>query len=210
MKKSLSFLAFGIILGVLGTALAIRQGLFDPPPSEFHEHAEFALFLNGERFDFSKDEFMTVEPCEIGETGWIPSARAHVGEEGLKSGVDLHNNVGHIIHLHREGITVRNFFNSLDMQFEDGWFVDRNGKETKDDAKNSFRAFRNGREVKDAPNLEMRDLDQLLVTYGPRNRNQTSIDAEMASLTNTACIYSNKCPHRGTAPAEDCGEANEP
>lgn len=205
MKKTIPFLIAGLAIGAFA-GIGLRPFLSPSPEPEFHEHAEFALFLNDKRFDLSKSKFMNIEPCETDEVSLIERARAHVGEEGLKGTADLHNNVGHIIHAHKKGVTYQNFFNSLDMEFEEGRFTDPNGKKYKSDAKNVFRYFLNGQEVKNLPTTEIRDLDQAIATFGPRGRTQTVINAELAQFTGEACIYSNKCPHRGTAPAELCGE----
>ncbi len=200
MKKIIFAL---ILIGML--AVAGKAIITDKKPEAFHIHADFALFLRGERFDFAKPEFMSIEPCTPEETNLIPSAYAHLGEEGLGSAVHLHGNVGHIIHVHRPGITYKDFFNSLDMEFEKGLLVNRNGKETKDNATNTFRYFINDQEVENLTDIEIQSLDRTLITYGPQNRSASSIDRELEALTDEACIYSGLCPKRGEAPKESCG-----
>ena len=48
----------------------------------------------------------------------------------------------------------------------------------------------------------MQDLDRILVAYG--NENEKTLQTEITSVSDKACIYSLKCPERGTPPAEDC------
>ena len=208
--KKLLILILGLLIGVAGTvALARYQNKHQVVP--FHEHADFALFLNGQKFDFGKEEFMNFEPCVAYEPSLlIPSALAHGGEgEDPKEFVHLHQidrvNVGGVIHVHKAGIRYHDFFESLNMEFEDDRFVDNEGKEYENNEENSFRFFVNGKEVENIAETEIRNLDQTLITYGPKDRTMESIQVELAQITNDACLYSGSCSQRGLAAPDSCG-----
>lgn len=73
-----------------------------------HFHAGFVVWENGKALDFSDDKYMHVAPCAIGG-----------GEHDfsdVKERVHLHNNIGNVAHVHDEGVTWRNLFESLDRQ----------------------------------------------------------------------------------------------
>jgi len=181
MKKLIFFLIFGLMAGVAANA-AFRNS--NPAP-EFHIHANFALFLNGQRFDFGKPEFMDVNPCKIEKTSWITAAYAHDEDEGaLEGAVHLHDGNGHLIHVHRAGIQYHDFFESMGMKLSDTQFVDNKGKVYENSKTDSFRFFLNGKEVTSIANTEIHDLDRLLVTYGAKSRSQASINRELIQVEN--------------------------
>ncbi|MCM2325601.1 MAG: hypothetical protein NDI94_04005 [Candidatus Woesearchaeota archaeon] len=49
-------------------------------------------------------------------------------------------------------------------------------------------------------NYEFEDLDKILITYGA----DTDVSAQISSITDDACLYSEKCPERGSPPTENC------
>lgn len=201
MKKTIALLGVGFILGM---GIIFGYKAVEPKPA-FHEHADFALFLNGKQFDFSGNEFMHVEPC-VSFNPLFQEAYAHGEAEELKEAVDLHDNVGPVIHVHQAGTSYHDFFESLGMIFENTHFVDREGKETRNNETHSWRFFLNGKEVSSLANTEIRDLDRVLITYGPRDRSMASIQAELGQVTNDACVASEKCPHRpASLSTETCG-----
>ncbi len=206
----------GIIIGSVILFGSIRTAVSSLSDPDFHEHADFVMFISGEQFDFSLEEFMSVEPCKIADNSIFQTAYAHgdeellneedyEGENYLKEIVHLHNGVGEVIHIHKEGVTYGDFFGSLEMEFDDEVFVDHLGNIVENDSENEFRFFVNGEEVDSISGQEIRDLDRTLITYGPRDRDFDDVQIEMAKIGNDACYYSETCQHRGAAPLEYCG-----
>lgn len=78
------------------TAWYVKAGFKLIPP---HFHANFALYINGERVDFSGDEFQEdVAGCSL--SGKVfPKSRAH-----------LHENNPDTIHVHDDGVAWGHFF----------------------------------------------------------------------------------------------------
>jgi hypothetical protein len=47
---------------------------------------------------------------------------------------------------------------------------------------------------------EFTDLDRILITYG----DMAGVADQISSVSDLACMYSEKCPERGTPPTENC------
>lgn len=105
MKKSLYIiwaLALVAILGVTGYFVAKKLLV----PKKIHAHAGFVVFENNKRLNFSDDSHMKVEPC----TNDGEHEKNHSDEEIQIEKAHLHDNVGDIIHMEREGATWRDMF----------------------------------------------------------------------------------------------------
>jgi len=203
----------GIIIGVLFLSFAVRVTIINNETSDFHEHADFALYLDGEKFDFSKDKYMHVEPCKVSFYNFIQTSYAHGDEsEGTspRSDVDLHGSKGNVIHVHKEGVTYLDFFESLEMDFHDTYFIDDSGNRYEDNAEKEFRFFVNNKELDTLYEKEIRNFDQVLITYGEKNRTDDSISIELGSITNEACIASEVCTHRKPLDPEFCSVKKAP
>ena len=76
-----------------------------------HLHADFAVFVNNQRVDFAKQEFMTDE------------------KQSLSGKVHLHDLNGKIIHVHASNVTIGLFFESLGMKFDSNCVTLFNGSQ---------------------------------------------------------------------------------
>ena len=212
-KKSLCYLisiavfASGLVLGGLFTLQKVKNAITNQPEPYFHEHADFALFLNGEKFDFTKGEYMSTKPCIAKASSWVPVAYAHGSD--LDDAVHLHDGIGGVVHMHRENVSWHDFFESLKMDFEDTIFIDDEGNQYREDDNNEFRFIKNGEEVETLQDVEIRDLDRVLISYGPKDRAYSELLVEYGQITNDACYYSDACLHRGSAPLESCGSSSD-
>ena len=206
LRNIIAAVVFFFIGGVV-TLYIVKYEVDIVPEPVFHEHADFVLFLDGERFDFAKDEFMSIKPCVAKSNSWIPTAYAHGLD--LEEVVDLHNRDGNVVHVHQEGVTWHDFFESLKMGLEDNLFVDHEGNQYKSNDSNEFRFVVNGERVETIVEREIRDLDQVLISYGPRDEDPNILSVQYGQVTNSACLFSGSCPHRGVPPLESCGGAEE-
>lgn len=189
-------LAVGI--GIVLTAVMIRFFVAGLPEPEFHEHADIAVFIDGQRLDLSQVRYMTTKPCGL--------ADAHrTGDIPLDEKVHLHDGNGNVIHVHYPGVTYAEFFTSIGMEFRDSYFRDADGKEYANSDTRLFRYFLNGSEVPDIATHQIHDLDRVLISYGRTVRELPSINAELAAVSDEACIASGSCPSRGALPVESCG-----
>jgi hypothetical protein len=151
---------------------------------------------DGEQMDFSAPELMS--ETESGETDADHEAHGHKHHPHLH----LHDGIGHVIHRHKPGLSLREFFASLQlnivglcytsfMPLSDGQLC----------GETPFRMFVNGTEMPLDLDYAFADLDRILMT-------NAATDAEIADqlqhLTDDACLYSKRCPWRGEPPAENC------
>lgn len=204
--RKLIFIGGGIFIGALAMLGFTRQQIASVPAPAFHEHADFAVFLNGVQYNFARPEFMSTKPCVLqsNASGLIDVAHAHEGEE-LDDVVHLHDNIGTVVHVHREGVTWSDFFESLGMSFTNDQFVDAEGNTYDADTKHAFVFIVNGEKVSELANRPIRDLDQVLISFGASQRPDAEIWAEYGHVTNDACLSSGSCKHRGNTPLESCG-----
>lgn len=149
-----------------------------------HEHADFAVYLDGEKFDFTPGKYQSSEDNPL-------DADAHI-----------HDGVSSVTHKHRKGITLGYFFESIGMTFNDKCFITDEGIEYCNTVDSKLKMYVNGIPNTQFGNYEFTDLDKILITYG--NDSESEIGEQMATITDDACLYSEKCPERGKPPTENC------
>ncbi|HSX15965.1 MAG TPA: hypothetical protein VLF40_04195 [Candidatus Saccharimonadales bacterium] len=167
----------GLVLGAL-IVLAIRFATYTAPP-QTHYHANFAVYLNGQREQF-KDPSYYVDEAACDETGKIqPLERAHI-----------HDNINSVIHVHDDGVTWGQFFENL------GWYVGpdfvqtRSGTLYKADDTNKLHIVLNNDDLTGLGAITDRvigDRDRLLVSYGDISDSQ--LQTEFKSVPSTAKHY---------------------
>lgn len=215
-----------ILFGILGISL-LFAGCIAPntPPSsqEVHLHTDFAVYVDGVKWNFAQEKYMTEEKNERSKA------------------VHLHDMDGSVIHVHAANVTFGLFLESLGMKLEtrnnangigqEVCFTDDEGKETcyprfgcytLEEGQaicvdpmiiaQSWRLFVNGEQLSEDVKMEdyvMKDLDQILLTNISFDGD---LESQLASVTDNACIQSEKCPERGKPSDEsscagsgDCG-----
>lgn len=172
------------IIAIAAIAFSVYVAFF----SEVHEHADFAVYINGQQLNFSQQQYMHDDV--VNETGPM----------SLADKVHLHDMAGTIVHKHAADVTWGMFFSTINITFNSTCFAFNNASYC-DNATGSLRMFVNGKQNFEYGNYPINDLDRVLITYGPVS---ADVEQEMANVTNDSCIYSNKCPDRGAAPPESC------
>lgn len=153
-----------------------------PLGEKVHEHADFAVYFEGQKFDFAKAKYQSSETNPLD-----PDAHLHDGN-------------GEVTHKHRKGITLGYFFDTLGMKFDNQCFVTDDGKQYCNTANKKVTMYVNGKENMQFGNYEFTDLDRILITYG----DMTGVADQITSVSDDACLYSEKCPERGKPPTENC------
>lgn len=151
---------------------------------KIHEHADFAIYLEGEKMDFQDPKYQSSE------------------EKALDPDTHLHDGVGDVIHKHKKGITLGYFLGTLGLRLDGKCLTTEAGKEYCDTADKPLRLYVNGTPNDTLGNYEFSDLDRLLITYGKVE--EAALKQELESIGDRACIYSEKCPERGAPPTESC------
>ncbi len=165
-------------------------------PDPNHTHADFAVYVGEEKLDFSADELMSGVSTD-------DTTHDEAGEY-LHQYLHLHDNNGNVIHSHKPGQTLQEFFDSLQVGFSSDCYASfmpmADGEIC--DADHPFRLFVNGLEVKPFDlNYAFKDLDQILITTAATDE---KVQEQLNELTDEACKYSKTCPWRGAPPTENC------
>lgn len=149
-----------------------------------HEHADFAVFVEGKQLDFSAPQFQSTEDKE------------------LDADIHLHDGVGTVIHKHKAVIPLSDFFASVGMKFDDKCLTLVNGKQFCSD-QDSLTMYVNGQKSTSFGSYVLMDLDTILIIAGTNQTEAQSANL-MKRVTSDACMYSQKCPERGKPPTEAC------
>jgi protein-disulfide isomerase len=94
----------------------------------------------------------------------------------LDPDMHFHDGNGKVVHMHKEGVPLKKLFASFNLLIPNGTL-----------------AYVNGKRIENILDYVPQDLDQILI--GSSN---------LATVSNDACIYSLKCPERGSPPDEEC------
>lgn len=165
----------GLLVGAL-IILGIRFFAYSPADG-VHYHANFAVFINGQREQFKDFSYYvdTEGVCSLEEKKMTPYERAH-----------MHGYVGDVVHIEHEAVTWGQFFQNI------GWVVDPLVIRTPDqilleNAQNKISFILNGKAVDSIVNRVVGDMDRLLVDYG-RSSGQV-LQTEYESIASTAAKY---------------------
>ena len=133
------------------------------PVGSAHEHAAFAIKINGKQIDFSQPKYQ------------VQSRLIHV------EGGD-----GTTLHRHATGVPFAEFIKSVNMNIENGCFTLDDGNQYCNNEVNKLRFFINGNETESINNYVINPNDRILVIYG--NENADQINQELAALRETEII----------------------
>jgi hypothetical protein len=169
--------AAGVALGVL-TILAIRFATYEPVHT--HYHANFAVYLNGQRFEFKQPRYYeSVAICSSSKGITIPQQRAH-----------MHDNINTVVHVHDGATTWGQFFENL------GWYIGPDFIQTDDgtmyraDGSNKLHVMIDGQDYTDLgaiTNTIIKDDAKLLVSFGAID--DPTLQQEYKSIPATAQHY---------------------
>lgn len=190
---------------IIGTAYLARVSvpltLGNPDPN--HTHADFAVWIGGEKLDFSGEEFMSGSSAEETDD--------EHGHEHRHAYLHLHDGNGDVIHRHKPGLTFGEFMASLGLAVASGAPEQNCLYRMRDDRpfagceSDQLRLFANDREIAmlyaSDVDYPFQDGDRILLTDAS---DDAEIRKELALLTRDACLYSRTCRWRGAPPAESC------
>jgi hypothetical protein len=151
----------GALLGILG--LLIFRLVFAPPEPPLHYHANFAIYVHGERLDLSGDRFMVdVAVCAGDVRNPPPQARVH-----------LHNNDPDVVHVHHGGATWGHLLANLRIVLGDRILTTPEEDEILQTGEGGTLKFIiNGRPDNSVYNLGIRGGDRLLISFGPESEQE--------------------------------------
>jgi hypothetical protein len=161
-----------------------------------HEHANFAVFIRGQKFDFNKPEFIGEEGAEFSEVAHIHRPRYNVA------------------HVHMSGTTWAEFLKSLRFDLVDPTLVGVDDKTTCltlpdgqklcNSATEKLHFIVNGVKVDGAAQSLITDLDRVLISYG--SEDDEALKKQFEQTGDDACIPSERCKDRidPNDPKEPC------
>ena len=162
---------------ILGAAaiLAIRFATYSP--EEIHYHANFAVFVNGQREQFAGMQYYeetAANSCSIEEEE-SPLERAH-----------MHGSVNDVVHVEDHLVTWGNFFQNLGWGFGDD-YLKTTDKVYSANNQNKLTFMLNGKKVDSVVGLIIEDEDKLLVSYG--NNSSEQMQKQYSVIPSTARKY---------------------
>lgn len=149
---------------------------------DVHYHADFALYINGERYDFAKEKYMSTE------------------NKSLSNFMHLHDMDGKVIHKHAEGVTLGFFLETLGMKLNETCLVLDNEDSYCNEDDKELKMSVNGKHNDEFDQYDIQDEDKILLSYG--DEYEEELQKQMSSVSDEACIYSLTCPEKGTPPEE--------
>jgi hypothetical protein len=150
-----TLLGLGMLLGAL--VLGGARFAFVHPPEAVHYHANFLVFVDGERLDLSADRYMEdVAACSADPDQLRPEDRIH-----------LHENDPDVVHVHHGGATWGHLFTNLGMALGGDYLFLADGTRLFDgEGGRTIEFFVNGLQVSDIHNRAVRSEDRVLVSIG--------------------------------------------
>ena len=157
-----------------------------------HWHADFALYIRGERYDFGQERFVSDEEDELSENVHLHGARVSV------------------VHVHREGTTWREFFDSLGFELTDQCLTTPEGEQFCDSEAERLSFVLNGVKLDALAFQDVTDIDRALLSFGSESDGE--LMQQYAQVSDEACIVSLLCEERipeGGIEVEPCAGSGE-
>jgi predicted lactoylglutathione lyase len=167
-KSAMAIAGVGFLLGILWL---VGMRFLTIQTEETHYHANFAVFINGEREQFKS--FAYYEEIAACSTAYVdnPKGRVH-----------MHENVNDVIHVHDKRVTYQDFFTNI------GWsvgpdFIHSDTTLYVNNENAVVMYMLNGQQVDRIEGRVIGDKDRLLISYGPAD---TDLEAQFKNVASTA------------------------
>jgi len=159
----------GFVAGIL-VFIGLRFWLVKPA-AETHYHANFAVYINGQREEFAGPGYYE----EI-------AACTTAYDNNVKGRSHMHDNVNDVIHVHDKRVTYQDFFENL------GWSIGPDYIHTdttlySNSDTSTVKYMLNGRLVDRVDDTIIGDKDRLLVSYGPTDED---VNAQFKTVASSA------------------------
>ncbi len=142
-----------------------------------HWHADFALYIRGERFDFSDERFLSG-----GE------------DDHLSENVHLHEPRYDVVHVHLEQTTWHEFLATLGFALTESCLTPPAGEPLCNSESERLSFFLNGVRLDGIAFEDITDIDRVLISFG--SETEAELGAQLASVADDACIVSGLCVDR--------------
>ena len=164
---------------VLGAAIVLGIRFATYKVVAIHYHANFALYINGQREEFKGPQYYTeVEMCTQ-ENTVLPSERAH-----------MHDNVNSVVHVEDHAVTWGQFFANVGWTMGPTFIASPDGTIYSESGNNKLNLLLNGQDYTDFGGLQnnvIKDKDKLLISYG--DEGSSTLQQEYTAIPSTAQRY---------------------
>ena len=174
-KRALAVFAIGLVVGI-GSLGTVRYLSYQPPEDgTTHYHANFAVFLNGERVDLSGPMYMEdVDRCKLDPSAAAPADRAH-----------LHQGIHDVVHVHHKGVTWGHFFTNLRWTLGDDFIFTESGQRHTNEGERTLKFVIDGTPHQSVRNRVIRSTERLVISYGPESIEEVT-QTQLPEVANTA------------------------
>jgi hypothetical protein len=145
----------GFLIGVL--VLGVVRFSFAPQAHPVHYHANFAIFVDGQRLDLSGDRYMEDVAACAAEDEILPRQRVH-----------LHNNDQDVVHVHHGGVTWGHLLTNLGFGLGNNYLMTDDGRFLVDGEDGALTFIVNGFVVSSLHDRMIRRGDRALISFGGR------------------------------------------
>lgn len=152
--RAVGWLLGGAALGILAWGLIRLAAL--PEEHATHFHANFAIFVDGQRVDLSDRQYMED----------VASCRTDAADVDPKDRVHLHNGIGDVAHVHDQAATWGHLLANLGFGVGDEYLVTDAGQRHFSTPERSLKFVLNGQPVSSIRNREIVSEDRLLISFG--------------------------------------------
>ena len=144
----------GMAVGVFGLGAVRFLGISPPEPPHFH--ANWAIYIDGERLDLSDQRYMEeVSSCAPVDGEVTPQSRVH-----------MHEGNHDVVHVHHLGATWGHLAGNLGVGLGEGYLILGDGARIFDGEDGRFTYILNGRALTSVHNQLIASEDRLLISYG--------------------------------------------
>lgn len=176
-KKPVVLFLGGLLIGALAV-LVVR--FLSYAPEHIHYHANFAVYLNGQREQFKGPQYyQEVAICSATTKLSLPQQRSH-----------LHDEDNSAVHVHDHVVTWGQFFNNLGLIIGPDFVATDKGTIYRAGGGSKLHVILNGQDYTDLTpltNMVIGDKDKLLVSFGSPSAAQ--LKQEEKSIPATAAKY---------------------
>ena len=164
---------------VIGAVIILGIRFFTYKVDAVHYHANFALYINGQKEEFKGMQYYTeVEMC-VAKNVVTPTMRAH-----------MHDNVNNVIHVEDHAVTWGDFFSNMGWTMGSASMISPDGTVYTENGDTKLHLILNNQDYTDfggLANTVIRDQDKLLESYG--NEDQSTINQQYTAIPSTAHRY---------------------
>ncbi len=169
----------GMALGAFG--LGAARFVWVPPPEATHFHANWAIYVDGERLDLSDQRYMEeVSSCYTVDGEATPQSRIH-----------MHEGNHDVVHVHDLGTTWGHLAGNLGIGLGEGYLILTDGTRIFDGEEGHFTYILNGRALTSAHNELVASEDRLLISYGSESLDELGTE-RFGEVATTAGDYNTR------------------